>query len=87
MKQSWKRFFFFFALLYAIALALYLVGTFGAFGSPRGPLAGVFLVPLGMPWNFLVDYLPQSLWPYAAALTPVLNLVVIWLLGRRAARA
>ena len=26
------------------------IGFFGLFGSPRGPLAGVFLIPLGMPW-------------------------------------
>lgn len=38
-----------FAAAYVMALAILAVGTFGRFGSERGPLAGVFLVPLGMP--------------------------------------
>jgi hypothetical protein len=40
-----------FALLYVLALGLFVVGTFGLFGSPSGPLADVFLMPLGLPWN------------------------------------
>ncbi|HRD98420.1 MAG TPA: hypothetical protein PLA97_18720 [Rubrivivax sp.] len=33
------------SVLYAVALALFLVGAYGWFGSPQGPLAGVFLIP------------------------------------------
>lgn len=65
--------------LYLVALVLYLVGTFGLFGSAQGPLAGVFPVPLGLPWTLLIDRrFPEPLWPRMAALTPSLNLGLIW---------
>jgi hypothetical protein len=62
-----------FALLYAAALALMAVGTFGLFGSPRDPLAGVFVVLLGLPWNRLVDPTPPAWHPWLAAAAPLLN--------------
>jgi len=70
-----------FALLYAAALVLFLIGTYGWFGSPRGPLAGVFLMPLGLPWNRWFDGLPA-----AAAAAPALNLLLLWGLCRWRAR-
>jgi hypothetical protein len=66
-----------FAALHAAALALYAIGSFGLFGSPRGPLAGVFLVPLGLPWNLLLDGAPQAALPMVGALTPLVNLGLI----------
>lgn len=66
-----------FLLAYVLALLLYLVGTFGWFGSPKGPLAGVFLVPLGLPWNQLIDWIPEALRPFAAATAPLLNLAIL----------
>lgn len=66
-----------FALLYIAALALLLIGTFGLFGNDRDPLSGVFLVPLGLPWNLMVDWTPETLWPYLAAASPALNLLLI----------
>lgn len=71
-----------FAFLYAAALALLLIGTFGLFGNERDPLSGLFLLPLGMPWTFLVDLAPEPAWPWLTALTPAVNLVVIWSLCR-----
>jgi hypothetical protein len=72
-----------FGVLYVVAFALYLVGTLGLFGSPQGPLAGVFPVPLGLPWNLLIDRLfPEPLWPWMAALAPFVNLSLIWLICR-----
>lgn len=71
-----------FALLYAAAVGLYLVGTYGWFGSPRGPLAGVFLVPLGLPWNRWLDSLPLTMLPAAAVAAPALNLLLLWSLCR-----
>ena len=71
-----------FAGLYAAAFALYLIGTYGWFGSPQGPLAGVFLVPLGLPWNLWLDGLPETSWPVAAICTPALNLLLLWGLCR-----
>jgi len=35
--------------LYILALALFAIGTFGLFGNEPGPLAGVYLLPLGLP--------------------------------------
>ncbi len=66
-----------FAALYAVALCLFLAGTFGWFGVDPDPLAGVFLIPLGWPWNFLVDLLPEPLWPWAAAASPLVNLLIL----------
>ena len=75
--------FYLFAGLYLVAFLVFLIGTFGLFGSDQGPLAGVFLVPLGLPWNLWIDRLfPEPAWPWAAALAPALNLAAIWLIGR-----
>lgn len=72
-----------FAVLYGIALVLFAIGAFGLFGAERDPLSAVFLLPLGLPWSRLVDILPEVLWPWAAALAPLLNLAVLRLLCRR----
>ncbi|MBH5321180.1 hypothetical protein I5L03_01115 [Erythrobacter sp. JGD-13] len=42
-----------FAIFYVIAVFLLLVGTYGWFGQERDPLSGIFLMPLGLPWNLL----------------------------------
>ncbi len=68
-----------FLALYAVALALFLIGTFGWFGSPSGPLAAVFLVPLGIPWVFVLESLSMSegvrFWLALSA--PLLNLALL----------
>lgn len=69
-----------FSVLYALAVGLFIIGTFGLFGSPSGPLAGVFLVPLGLPWNLVLDVFPEPLWPALAALAPALNLIILVLI-------
>jgi hypothetical protein len=80
--------FYLFAGLYLAALLLYLVAAFGLFGSTQGPLAGVFLVPLGLPWTLWIDRLfPETAWPWAAALAPLLNLGLIRLICRLTGRA
>jgi hypothetical protein len=75
-----------FAALYAAAFALFLVGTYGWLGSPRGPLAGVFLVPLGLPWVLWLDGLPPGWIPPAGIAAPALNLLLLWGLCRRRSR-
>lgn len=67
-----------FGLLYLGALLLLISGTLGLFGSERDPLAGVFLIPLGLPWNLVIDRTPEPAWPYLAAAAPVLNLGLLW---------
>ena len=75
-----------FAALYAAAFVLFLIGTYGWFGSPQGPLAGVFLLPLGLPWNRLLGDLPAPALPAAAVAAPALNLLLLWSLCRWRAR-
>jgi len=38
----------------------------------------VFLLPLGLPWNRLIDGAPDVLRPWLAAAAPLLNLLMIW---------
>jgi len=70
------------AVLYLVALVLFAVGAFGLFGAGPDPLAGVFLVPLGLPWIRFVDLFPEPLWPWLAALTPLLNISIFYSLHR-----
>ena len=74
-------------LLYLSALALFAVGTFGLFGQERDPLAGVFLLPLGLPWVVWFDGVPDGLKPWLAALAPALNIAVLAMLCRAFGRA
>ena len=69
-------------LLYITALAILVVGTYGLFGAERDPLSGVFLVPLGLPWNRLLADLPDALLPWVGVAAPLVNLLLLWLLCR-----
>lgn len=72
---------------YFVALALFLIGTFGLFGQVRDPLSGVFLMPLGLPWVLWLDGFPEPLLPWLAAMAPLLNLAVMSLFCRWTARS
>jgi hypothetical protein len=72
-----------FLVLYALAFFAYICGTYGLFGVEPGPLAGIFLVPLGMPWLLLLDLAPEPAWPYLSAAAPAVNLLILGLLQRR----
>lgn len=65
-----------FAILYGLALGLFLVGTFGWFGQETDPLSGVFLIPLGLPWSF-IDVSEPMLMPLAFG-SPFINLIILW---------
>lgn len=65
-------------MVWLFALALFLVGNFGLFGAERDPLSGVFLIPLGLPWNRFVDIFPEPFWPWLTALVPLVNLALLW---------
>lgn len=71
-----------FALLYLCALALLIIGIFGLFGQEQDPLAGVFLIPFGLPWVLALDVLPEPLLPWGAVLAPVVNIVLLSLMCR-----
>lgn len=60
-----------FGLAWVLALGLFLIGQFGLFGQERDPLAGVFLAPLGLPWNRFIDLDPEVAWPWLAAGVPL----------------
>lgn len=66
-----------FAVLYLVALALGLIGTFGWFGQERDPLSWVFIVPLGLPWNQMLDGFGTAAIPWLAALAPLLNIAIL----------
>jgi hypothetical protein len=71
-----------FGLLYLTALVLFVIGTFGLFGSPKGPMAGIFRVPLGLPWVKMLDGVSATLRPWLAMATPLVNLCMLWVLCR-----
>ncbi len=64
-------------IAYLLALGILLIGTFGLFGQERDPPSGVFLMPLGLPWNLFLDPLPDTLKPWLAALAPALNVLIL----------
>ena len=64
-------------IAWLIALALFLLSIFGLFGQEMGPLAAVFLIPLGLPWTLFIDWAPEPAWPWHTALAPLLNIVLL----------
>jgi len=69
-----------FGLAYMLALFIYLTGTYGWFGQPTGALSGIYLVPLGLPWN-LIDA-SEAMLPVLGLGAPLINIALIWLLCR-----
>lgn len=73
---------------YVIALAVFLIGVFGLFGQPSDPLGGLFLIPLGFPWFFAADAVPEAAKMWVAGLAPLVNIFIFrWLARRTAPRA
>ncbi|MBX7533143.1 hypothetical protein K3165_09445 [Qipengyuania sp. 1XM1-15A] len=77
-----KWIFIVFVVLYVLAVFLLAVGTFGWFGQERDPLSGVFLMPLGLPWNILGDRLGLG-GPLLAILSPAINAGILYWLWKR----
>jgi hypothetical protein len=75
-----------FAVLYALALGLLAIGTFGLFGQERDPLSGVFLLPLGLPWTHLLDPIARDGSPWIAIAAPGINLALLWVICSAIAR-
>jgi len=71
-----------FAAAYVVAGALFLIGTYGWLGQERDPLAGVFLLPLGLPWVVLADRAGLT-GPAPVVLAPLVNLAIFYGLWRR----
>ncbi len=71
-----------FAGLYAIALLLLLIGTFGWFGQEKDPLSAAFLLPLGLPWNVVADRIGLPGVP-SLLVAPAINAgILLWLWKR-----
>lgn len=66
-----------FAAVYAAALVIFVIGTWGLFGVERDPLSGVFLIPLGLPWNLAIEAFPEPAWPTLGAAAPAANLLIV----------
>lgn len=75
------------AVAYAAALALLTIGSFGLFGQERDPLAGVYLVILGLPWNRMLQPFPDASLPWLTAASPAINIGIVWLICRLVARS
>ena len=71
-----------FVVLYGIALLLMAIGTFGWFGQEKDPLSGVFLLPLGLPWNILADRIGLGV-PILAILAPATNAAILYWFWKR----
>ncbi|EDM69471.1 hypothetical protein RAZWK3B_12502 [Roseobacter sp. AzwK-3b] len=71
--------------LYLFALAYFVIGTYGLFGQAPNPLAGVFLLPLGLPWSLLLTGLPETVRPWALVAAPLLNIAFFTVMCRRTA--
>lgn len=71
-----------FLALYAAALLLLAFGTFGWLGVERDPLAAVYLLPLGLPWNRFLDAFPAAWLPWLAAAAPLVNVVLLFAVCR-----
>ena len=72
-----------FAVLYAVALGLLAIGTFGLLGQARDPLSGVFLLPLGLPWTLLGGAILTDPPPWLLVAAPLLNLLILAAACRR----
>lgn len=67
-----------FGLLYLAVLAMQGIAALGWFGFAPKPLAGVFLVVIGLPWTLAAAWFPDGLQPLVAALAPLVTLVLLW---------
>jgi len=74
---------FIFLGLYGVALLLLLMGTFGWFGQSEDPLSAIFLVPLGLPWNILLDRAAGIGGLGTLLLTPAVNAAILYWLWKR----
>lgn len=71
-----------FVVLYVAAVLLFLIGTFGWFGQETDPLSGVFLIPLGLPWNLIADKIGLS-GVLVGVLSPLINLAIVYWFWKR----
>jgi hypothetical protein len=71
--------------LYLFALGYFAIAGFGLFGQEPNPMAGVFLLPLGLPWSLLLTGLPETVQPWALVAVPLINIAFFTVMCRRTA--
>ena len=67
-----------FGLMYLAALAYTAISATGWFDFAPAPLAGVFLVVIGLPWTLAAAWFPDAWQPLVAATAPLVTLVLLW---------
>ena len=73
-----------FSAVYAVALFLLAVDTWGWLGAERDPLSELFLIPLGMPWTLFIgsvgkfDPIGGVSPAVLAMLAPAINLAILF---------
>jgi hypothetical protein len=71
-----------FTLLFILALAVFASNMLDLFGQTPSALAGVYLLPFGLPWNLLGTELDDP-FPLMFGLGgPLLNMAILWSLWR-----
>lgn len=75
-----------FAAIYLCALGILAIGTFGLFGQEQDPLAGAFLLPIGMPWIAIADRAGMQ-GALVVILAPLVNLALLMAMCRLLGRA
>jgi len=66
-----------FAWFYLFVLAVLAVSRLDLFGFAPLPLAGAFLVVLGLPWTLFAAWFPDNLQPWVAAAAPAINWIIL----------
>ncbi len=66
-----------FAAVYLAALALLGLSLLDLFGFAPKPLAGAFLIVLGLPWTLMAAWFPDDLQPWVAAAAPTINWLIL----------
>ncbi len=75
-----------FLLAFLVALGIFASNMLGLFGQSPDPLAGIYLLPFGLPWNLLGIESPDP-FPLIIGLgAPLLNLAILWGLWRWTAK-
>ena len=75
-----------FLLAFLAALGIFTSNMMGWFGQSPDPLSGIYLLPFGIPWNFLGAELSDP-FPLIIGLgAPLVNLAILWGLWRWSAK-
>ncbi len=77
-----KWIFWAFLIAFAAALGFFASNMLGMFGQTPDALAGLYLLPFGLPWNMIGMELPDPYPLFIGLGGPIINLAILWLLWR-----